>query len=334
MRSDNWFSLRFSNGEVVFLDQTKLPAVEDYVHTQSYLRIADAIKNLEIRGAPLIGIAAAYALALSAKESYSDELFEDAYLTLASTRPTAVNLFNSLNRMKLFCGNLSLEERNFQNLITEAIAIHNEDRLACESIAANGMQIFRKESRVLTHCNTGQLATGGIGTAFGVILRGFKAGLIDMVFADETRPLFQGLRLTSYELSKSNIPFKVIPDSAAGVLIRDGKVDLVVTGADRIASNGDSANKLGTFTLSVLCKTYGIPFYIAAPSSTIDHKAVGFVDIPIEERSSHELIQYLDPALEIKSIDSFNPSFDVTPAENISGIITEKGFYTYPYHFI
>ena len=333
MKSDNWFSLKYSDGEVVFLDQTKLPAVEDYVHTQSYLRIAEAIKRLEIRGAPLIGIAAAYALALSVKQGYSQQLFNDSYLSLASTRPTAVNLFNCLNRMRDFCENLPENKRNFENLILEAIAIHKEDEQACEAIAENGKKIFNSKSRVLTHCNTGKLATGGIGTAFGVILRGFEAGLVEMVFADETRPLFQGLRLTSYELSKSNIPFKVIPDSAAGVLIRDGKVDLVITGADRIASNGDSANKLGTFSLSVLCKTSGIPFYIAAPSSTIDFKAGGFEDIPIEERSSNELIQYLDPDLGFKNIDSFNPSFDVTPAENISGIITEKGFYTYPYNF-
>lgn len=333
MKSDNWFSLKYSDGEVVFLDQTKLPAVEDYVHTQSYLRIAEAIKRLEIRGAPLIGIAAAYALALSVKQGYSQQLFNDSYLSLASTRPTAVNLFNCLNRMRDFCENLPENKRNFENLILEAIAIHKEDEQACEAIAENGKKIFNSKSRVLTHCNTGKLATGGIGTAFGVILRGFEAGLVEMVFADETRPLFQGLRLTSYELSKSNIPFKVIPDSAAGVLIRDGKVDLVITGADRIASNGDSANKLGTFSLSVLCKTSGIPFYIAAPSSTIDFKAGGFEDIPIEERSSDELIQYLDPDLGLKNIDSFNPSFDVTPAENINGIITEKGFYTYPYNF-
>lgn len=334
MRSDNWFSFKYLNGEVVFLDQTKLPSVEDYIHTQSYLRIAEAIKRLEIRGAPLIGIAASYALALSVKEHYSEKIFDDAFFTLASTRPTAVNLFNCLNRMKDFCENLPMDERNFQNLISEAIVIHKEDEQACETIASNGIQIFESRSRVLTHCNTGKLATGGIGTAFGVILRGFEAGLVEVVFADETRPLFQGLRLTTYELAKSDIPFKVIPDSAAGVLIRDGKVDLVITGADRIASNGDSANKLGTFTLSVLCKEYGVPFFIAAPSSTIDLKAVGFVDIPIEERSSGELVQYLDPALGLKNIDSFNPSFDVTPAENISGIITEKGFYTYPYNFI
>lgn len=333
MKSDSWFSLRYLNGEVVFLDQTKLPAVEDYIHTQSYLHIAEAIKRLEIRGAPLIGIAAAYALALSVKEGYSDEKFKDSYLTLAATRPTAVNLFNCLNRMKVYCENLLPNERNFENLISEAILIHKEDELACEMITANGVRIFKPGSVVLTHCNTGKLATGGIGTAFGVIRRGFEAGLVDMVFADETRPLFQGLRLTSYELSKSNIPFKVIPDSAAGILIRDGKVDLVITGADRIASNGDSANKLGTFTLSVLCKQYGIPLYIAAPSSTIDLKATGFIDIPIEERSSNELVQYLDPVLGIGKIDSFNPSFDVTPAENISGIITERGFFTYPYNF-
>lgn len=333
MRSDSYFSLKFTDGRLVFLDQTRLPFQEDYIHTENPNRIAEAIKRLEIRGAPLIGIAASYALALSVKYEYSDEVFDFNLKMLASTRPTAVNLFNCLERMNLFCRSLQPSQRNFENLLSEAIKIHREDEEMCEKIASNGDLIFERKSVILTHCNTGKLATGGIGTAFGVIMRGFEKGKVQFVYADETRPLFQGLRLTSYELSKNEIPFSVIPDSAAGVLIRDGKIDLVITGADRIASNGDSANKLGTFPLSVLCKQYGVPFYIAAPSTTIDLDAVGFCDIPIEERAASELVQYLSEEFSEFKSNSFNPSFDVTPSENISGIITESGIYRYPYSF-
>jgi len=333
MRSDSYFSIKFQDGRLVFLDQTKLPSCEEYIHTDNPERVAEAIKRLEIRGAPLIGIAAAYALALSVKGGFSEQVFNSAFQLLSSTRPTAVNLFNCLQRMKQFCFDLPGEERNFDNLLSEAKRIHSEDEAMCEQIAENGLEIFNEGSTVLTHCNTGRLATGGIGTAFGVIQRGFENGLIKHVYADETRPLFQGLRLTSYELSKNGIPFSIIPDLAAGVLIRDGKIDLVITGADRIASNGDSANKLGTFTLSVLCKEYKVPFYIAAPSTTIDPAALGFSDIPIEERSPMELVQYLSSGFTSLNFNCFNPSFDITPAENITGIITEKGIFKFPFSF-
>ena len=333
MRSDSWFSIKFHDGRLLFLDQTKLPSSEEYIHTDNPERVAEAIKRLEIRGAPLIGIAAAYALALSVKRGFSEQVFHSAFQLLASTRPTAVNLFNCLQRMKKFCFDLPVQERNFHNLLLEAERIHSEDEMMCEQIANNGLEIFKGRSTVLTHCNTGRLATGGIGTAFGVIQRGFESELIQHVYADETRPLFQGLRLTSYELSKNGIPFSIIPDSAAGVLIRDGKIDLVITGADRIASNGDSANKLGTFTLSVLCKEYKVPFYIAAPSTTIDPVASGFSDIPVEERSPMELVQYLSSGYTSLNFNSFNPSFDITPSENITGIITEKGIFKFPYSF-
>lgn len=333
MRSDDYFSLKFEDDGLVYIDQTRLPASEHFIHTEDYKRVAESIKRLEIRGAPLIGVAAAYALALSQKKGYSEEHFYKVADTLASTRPTAVNLFNALDRMKKLHDDLPPDERSYKVFLNEAIAIHREDEEMCEAIAANWIKIFKANSVVLTHCNTGKLATGGIGTAFGVIRRGFEAGKVSFVYADETRPLFQGLRLTSYELGKTGIPFKVITESTAGVLIRDGKIDVVITGADRIASNGDSANKLGTFTLSVLCKVYGVPFYIAAPSTTIDRTAKGFSDIPIEERSPLELTQYLSDELAALPFDSFNPSFDVTPAENITGIITGQGVFSYPYNF-
>ncbi len=333
MRSDKYFSLKFEEGKLVYIDQTSLPVFERLISTEDYRRVAASIKRLEIRGAPLIGVAAAYALALSQKNGYNEETFMSAFETLASTRPTAVNLFNALGRMKRLHDELPRSTRTYQNFLNEAIAIHREDEEMCEAIASNGKSIFKENSVVLTHCNTGKLATGGIGTAFGVIRRGFKAGKVAFVYADETRPLFQGLRLTSYELEKTGIPFKVITESTAGVLIRDGKIDIVITGADRIAANGDSANKLGTFTLSVICKVYGVPFYIAAPSTTIDVSASGFSDIPIEERAPSELTQYLSADLAAIHLDSFNPSFDVTPAENITGIITERGLFSYPYNF-
>lgn len=333
MRSDPYFSLKFEDGKLVYIDQTGLPSRENFIQTDDYLKVAESIKRLEIRGAPLIGVAAAYALALSQKHGYNEEHFHYVAATLAATRPTAVNLFNALDRMKKLHYGLPLENRNYEVFLNEAISIHREDEGMCEAIAANWSKIFKDNSVVLTHCNTGKLATGGIGTAFGVIRRGFEAGKVAFVYADETRPLFQGLRLTSYELIKTGIPFKVITESTAGVLIRDGKIDVVITGADRIAANGDSANKLGTFTLSVLCKAYGVPFYIAAPSTTVDLTARGFSDIPIEERSPLELTRYLAEDLAALPVDSFNPSFDVTPAENITGIITEQGVFNFPYGF-
>ncbi len=333
MRSDSYFSLKFEDGRLVYIDQTGLPVFERFITTEDYKQVATSIKRLEIRGAPLIGVAAAYALAMSQKYGYSEESFTKAYKTLAATRPTAVNLFNALDRIMKLHDELPVAERKYEVFLDEAIAIHREDEEMCEAIALNWSKVFKKNSVVLTHCNTGKLATGGIGTAFGLIRRGFEAGKVAFIYADETRPLFQGLRLTSYELDKIGAPFKVITESTAGVLIRDGKIDLVITGADRIAANGDSANKLGTFTLSVLCKTYGVPFYIAAPSTTIDTSASGFSDIPIEERAPEELTRYLSAELAAIHLDSFNPSFDVTPAENITGIITEKGIFSYPYNF-
>jgi methylthioribose-1-phosphate isomerase len=279
MKQTDYFSVKFvqkdsfgENENLIFLDQTKLPLEENYVSTDNYERIAEAIERLEIRGAPLIGIAAAYALALSLKNNQSDseKVFNLAYNRLARTRPTAVNLFQALDELKKEFENLPDKKNAFEILLSKAKEIHKKDEEYCVKIGRNGLALFKQKSNVLTHCNTGKLATGGIGTAFGIIKTAYENGLVNHVYADETRPLLQGLRLTAFELEKNSIPFTLQTDSSAAELMKQGKVDLVITGADRIALNGDSANKIGTYNLAILSNYHNIPFYIAAPSTTID----------------------------------------------------------------
>jgi methylthioribose-1-phosphate isomerase len=337
MKKTDYFSVRLVNNELVFLDQTLLPYEEKYFTTSSYERIALAIERLEIRGAPLIGIAAAYALALSQKEIFNFSLFEKAYERLKSTRPTAVNLFSALNRVRKIVDNYNVNNSAkgeiFNLLIAEAKAIHNEDEDMCRLIGINGLSLFTKKMNVLTHCNTGKLATGGEGTAFNVIKSAFENDLVNHVYADETRPLFQGSRLTAFELHKNNIPFSVLPDSAAASLFALGKVDIVLAGADRIARNGDSANKIGTYNLALLANYHDIPFYIAAPSTTIDLTTDDASGIPIEQRNRSEVIGIFPENEVTKNIDVYNPSFDITPSKLITGIITEKGIFNFPYSF-
>lgn len=328
-----FFSFKYENHKLIFLDQTKLPLEEVYIETDSYERLAEAIERLEVRGAPAIGIVAAYAISLgmeNVKNNYEEE-FNKIFNRLSITRPTAVNLFWALNRMKNKF--LSIQENYYQVLLNEAIDIHNDDINKCELMARNGLQIFTKKSVVLTHCNSGKLATGGEGTALGLIKHAFKNDLISYVYADETRPLLQGLRLTAFELEKERIPFTVLADSMAAILIRDKKIDMVITGADRIAKNGDSANKIGTYNLAVLCKYHNIPFYIVAPTSTIDYNIENGKQIVIEERSKSEIISLHNIKVGSDSFNVFNPSFDVTPSELISGIITENGCCKFPYNF-
>ncbi|MGE5401658.1 MAG: S-methyl-5-thioribose-1-phosphate isomerase [Ignavibacteriales bacterium] len=319
---------------LVFVDQTKLPLIEDYVKTDNYERIAEAIEKLEIRGAPAIGVAAAYALALSVKKS--DDIcteFYQAKRRLASTRPTAVNLFWALEEMSRFFDTIKEENDVYRKMISRAKDIHKDDFEKCEAIAANGLQIFSKRSVVLTHCNTGSLATGGRGTAFNVIRAGYEKGLVEFVYADETRPLFQGSRLTAFELEKAGIPFMVNTDSTAAFLMKNKKIDLVITGADRIAANGDTANKIGTYNLAVLCSFHKIPFYIAAPETTIDRYCADGESIKIELRDKKELFTFKDVQVTSENYDVYAPAFDVTPAGLISGIITEKDFYKFPFIF-
>ncbi|MFA6598172.1 MAG: S-methyl-5-thioribose-1-phosphate isomerase [Ignavibacteriaceae bacterium] len=332
MKKRNYFALAFENESLKFLDQTKLPFVEEYILTDDYERIAVAIERLEMRGAPVIGIAAAFALALAMKQNAKKENFQIAYNRLAVTRPTAVNLFWALNQMKHVFETLPDNGNVYERLLLKAKEIQQDDAMMCDKMGEHGLSIFKKKSVVLTHCNTGALAAEG-GTAFSVIKKGYEEGLVSSVFADETRPLLQGSRLTAFELSKNKIPFQIITDSTAASLFLKKEIDLVITGSDRITANGDAANKIGTYNLAVLCKFHGIPFYIAAPSSTIDTTLSHYSEIPIELRSSKEITSINGKQITLESYPCYNPSFDVTPAELITGIITEKGLFTFPYHF-
>ncbi len=328
-------SIEFKSDRLILLDQTKLPLEEEYISTDDYERIAVAIERLEVRGAPAIGVVAAYAVALAFKDvkANADAEFDKVYNRLASTRPTAVNLFWALDEMRSHFTKIRLSQNIYNELLKKAIQIHDDDIDKCYRIAEHGLQIFKKKSVVLTHCNTGQLATGGSGTAFSVIKAAFQNKLVEHVFADETRPLLQGSRLTAFELEKSGIPFSINTDSTAAFLMQNKKIDLVITGADRIASNGDSANKIGTYSLAVLAHHHKIPFYIAAPSSTIDKNCASGADINIEFRSPEEVLVINGERIAKEDYSVFSPAFDVTPAELITGIITENKLYNYPYKF-
>jgi len=329
-----FFSLKFENDKLIFLDQTKLPDEENYISTDDYNRIAEAIERLEIRGAPLIGIAALYALSLAVKNSISN--FDNAFERLKKTRPTAINLFNALNQAKEFFYS-SKENQNYLSLLNFAKNFHQKDIDYCNRIAKNGFDFiskkFNRKVRVLTHCNTGSLATGGIGTAFGVILELSKNDLVEIVYACEARPLLQGLRLTSFELKKNNINYKVITDSTAAFLMQKGLVDFVIVGADRIASNGDTANKIGTYSLALSAKHHSIPFLVAAPSTSIDKNISFGKEIIIEERNPDELLSFGNRRIINSQIDALNFAFDLTPNELITAIVTEEKVFLPPFDF-
>ncbi len=334
----NFRSIDFVDEKVKLINQTLLPHIENYIITDDFLRIAESIKRLEVRGAPAIGIAAAYAVALAFKKKnvFDENYFKKVKSTLSATRPTAVNLFYALQRME---NRFVTLKRNddiddiYSALLSEAKQIHTEDIEKSNGMAKNGLTIFKKKSVVLTHCNTGALATGGDGTALAVIKLAFQKGMVKHVYSDETRPLLQGSRLTAWELEKAGIPFTINVDSAAAHIIKEKKVDLIITGADRIAANGDSANKIGTYGLAVLAKHHGIPFYIVAPTTTIDQSCPNGNSIKIEERSKREVTEIQGVKVTKDDYDVYSPAFDVTPAELISGIITEEKLYNYPYKF-
>ena len=338
MNRSDYFSIAFKDDKFVFLDQTKLPLIEEYIKTADYNRIAEAIEKLEVRGAPAIGITAAYAMALSVKNISGVESrissFNKAYQRIVKTRPTAVNLFYALDLMKDIFEKNNTSDNIYNILLDTAKEIHQKDIESCRKIGENGLKIFKKKSNILTHCNTGKLATGGDGTAFSVIKTGYENNLVNFVYADETRPLLQGLRLTAFELEKNGIPFSVQSDSSAAMLMKEKKVDLVVVGADRIALNGDTANKIGTYNLAVLCNFHNIPFYIAAPSTTIDRKIPTGNDIVIEFRNKNELNEIKGLRIAPENYDAYSPAFDVTPSHLITGIITEEEIYLFPYNFI
>jgi methylthioribose-1-phosphate isomerase len=333
MKKADYHSLQFQDGLLSYINQTLLPFEIQYIVTDDYIRIAESIERLEIRGAPLIGIAAAYAIALSQKKRCSKREFNHACERLRKTRPTAVNLFWAIQKMISCFESFDGTEEAYSKLIDQANAIFNEDVERCDNIAKNGLAIFDSKKTVITHCNTGRLVSAGGGTALYVIEEAFRNNLVEKVFVDETRPLLQGARLTVFELDALGIPYNLISDSMAGEAIRSHSIDLAITGADRIVKNGDTANKIGTFMLALACNYHKIPFYIAAPENTIDRALINGSLIPIEERDRNEVLSIKGANITLPGAPVYNPSFDVTPAELITGIITEKQLYRYPYSF-
>ncbi|MBM3770579.1 MAG: S-methyl-5-thioribose-1-phosphate isomerase [Acidimicrobiia bacterium] len=326
---------------VVMVDQRKLPTKEVYVRCSTAAEVARAIKTMVIRGAPAIGVAAAMGLAIGirgSKATGTQKLAAEFYKLcelMASTRPTAVNLFWAIDRMKRsFAAGVEVGESVDQlkdRLDLEAARIHDEDVASCRALGAFGACVVPREARILTHCNAGALATAGYGTALGVIRGAVEAGKQVTVLADETRPFLQGARLTAWELLRDGIETTVITDNMAGALMRQGLIDLVVVGADRIAANGDTANKIGTYTVAVLAREHQIPFYVAAPLSTIDLRTPDGSKIPIEERSPKEVTHLAGTRLTPAGAQVRNPAFDVTPNHLIAGIITERGVFRAPY---
>jgi methylthioribose-1-phosphate isomerase len=329
-------------GETIrMIDQRKLPATEAYVVCRTVNDVAKAIKTMVIRGAPAIGVSAAMGLALGAARSsatgtkqFATEFQRNCEL-LAGTRPTAVNLFWAIERMKrAFAEGAQAGESVGQlkaRLRATADHIHDDDVESCRAIGRHGAGVVPAEARILTHCNAGALATAGYGTALGVIRGAVETGKRITVLADETRPFLQGARLTAWELLRDGIETTVITDNMAGALMRAGEVDLVVVGADRIAANGDTANKIGTYSVAVLAREHGIPFYVAAPWSTIDLATPDGAAIPIEERASREVTHVGTTQVAPTGARVRNPSFDVTPAKYITAIITERGVYRAPF---
>ena len=328
-------SIEWKNGRVRFLDQTLLPAEERIVETDDPAQLAAAIKCLAIRGAPLIGIAAAYGVALAFRKNSSRNISSElarACTLFASTRPTAVNLFRALERMKETADGFSGSPSEFPDaLLQTALNIHEEDRHMCIEIGRYGAAILGPGSSVLTHCNTGMLATGGIGTALGVIRTAWEQGTLKHVYIDETRPLQQGARLTAWELKKLKIPSTLITDGTAAFLMQQAKVSAVIVGADRIAANGDTANKIGTYGLAVSAAHHRLPFYVAAPSSTVDVETAEGKDIEIELRSAEEIVRQGERMMAPSGVEVYAPAFDITPGELITAIITEKGALRPPY---
>jgi methylthioribose-1-phosphate isomerase len=333
--------VRWADGRVVLLDQTALPAREVERVCDRWEDVAEAIRSLVVRGAPAIGVAAAFGVALAARESRAstfDGLLTDLEVAtkgLAATRPTAVNLFWALERMR----RAALDQRARPldevraRLLAEARAVLDEDIAANRAMGDHGAVLVPERARILTHCNAGALATGGYGTALGVVRSAHAAGKVALVWVDETRPVMQGSRLTAWECVREGIPHRLIADVAAASIMARGDVDLVITGADRIAANGDTANKIGTYGVAVLARHHRVPFYVAAPFSTIDPSIPTGADIPIEERDGAEVRRVGAQATAPEASPVFNPAFDVTPAALISAIVTERGVFRPPYHF-
>ena len=322
-----------------FIDQTKLPTEEAYVTCKTYQQVADAIRNMVVRGAPAIGVAAAMGIALGIKNSKAETVgelkpeFDKICDAIGNTRPTAVNLFWAIRRMREKFEQLRVRPlpQLKQALIEEAQRMHAEDIAGNQAMGRHGATLMPASGGVLTHCNAGALATCGYGTALGVIRAAVEQGKKLHVYADETRPFLQGSRLTAWELMKDGIPTTVISDNMAGAMMKQGKIGAIVVGADRIAANGDVANKIGTYTLAVLAKEHGIPFYVAAPFSTVDLDTLDGNSIPIEQRNPREVTHIAGKQMVPDGTEVENPAFDVTPAKYVSAIVTEKGIARAPY---
>ncbi len=332
-------TVRWDGGRVVLLDQTRLPDEEIYLACATVDELVDAIRRPAVRGAPAIGVAGAYGVALAAhRAASSDPLtfrreIEPEIARLRAARPTAVNLAwavdRQLARLAALAGRPVAEQR--AALLAEAKAIHAEDEASCREIGRHGAELLPQDATVLTHCNAGALATAGIGTALAVVYAAHAAGKRIHVLSDETRPLLQGARLTAWECKRMGVPVTVLCDNAAGWALAQGKVDRVVVGADRIAANGDTANKIGTYPLAVLAREHAVPFWVAAPISTVDLSTLSGKEIPIEQRSPEEVTSSRGVRSAPPGVDALNPAFDVTPATLIAAIITDRGVAEPPY---
>ncbi len=328
------------NDTFLILDQRKLPWKKEYINVKEVNDVCKAIKDMAVRGAPLIGITAAIGLYFGVKNSENWDEFEKkfnySYDCLSKTRPTAVNLFFALNRLK----EVKEEKKHvlplhklMKKLRATAIGIWEEQKGQDKRIGEFGSEYLKDKRSILTHCNTGTFATGGIGTALGIIKTMHKKGLLSLVYVNETRPYLQGIRLTAFELKNESVDYKIVTDNSCGMLFREGLVDAVIVGADRIARNGDTANKIGTYCLASMCKRHGITFVVAAPESTIDRTIDNLRQIPVEERSAEEVLKIGDKYFAPEGSKAIYYSFDLTDAKLIDAIITEKGVYEYPYRF-
>src|SRR5438045_1249595 len=332
-------TLEWTDRGVRFIDQTKLPNEEVYVTCTTHQQVADVIRNMVVRGAPAIGVAAAMGIALGIQNSKAENInnlrqeFDDICDVIGKTRPTAVNLFWAIRRMREKFELLSAKPiaQIKQSVSEEAQRMHAEDIAANQAMGRHGAALMPASGGVLTHCNAGALATCGYGTALGVIRAAIEQGKKIHVYADETRPFLQGSRLTAWELVKDGIPTTVISDNMSGAIMRQGKIGAVIVGADRIAANGDVANKIGTYTVAVLAKEHGIPFYVAAPISTVDLETPDGSKIPIEQRNPAEVTHIAGKAITPAGVQIENPAFDVTPAKLVTAIVTERGIARAPY---
>jgi methylthioribose-1-phosphate isomerase len=329
-------TIEWKDGRVIMLDQTRLPQKEVYRVCRDYKEVANAIREMVIRGAPAIGVAAAMGVALGVStlsEKNIDRGLERILVTLAKTRPTAVNLFWALERMrKVYREKRSQGIESVKRALKdEALKIYREDIAANKQLGKFGAQVMRDRRQIMTHCNAGALATAGYGTALGVIRALKESGRAIEVWVNETRPFLQGARLTAWELKKEKIPATLVTDNMAGYLMQRGKVDAVVVGCDRVAANGDVANKIGTYGIAVLARRHGVPFYVAAPTSSIDLNCASGKDIPIEQRNPKEVSNIFGRMIAPKGTKALNPAFDVTPQDLISALITEKGVIHPPY---